>query len=134
MNANIKRIFSELQADARVQAMHRANIAKRKAAKAARRAAMIARRNNKSLPAVCETKIQHTAMQAAILCEGKAYDQLAAWRERENKKAEENNLPGVKVAPEQVKEIMQADAAYLVGKVTADNVKDFAANILAMIK
>ena len=58
----------------------------------------------------------------------------AEGREKENKKAEENNLPGVKVAPEQVKEIMQADAAYLVGKVTADNVKDFAANILAMIK
>lgn len=45
------RMVAELEADARVQAMHRANVAKRQAARAARRAAMLARRN-KHLPMV----------------------------------------------------------------------------------
>lgn len=43
MNANIKRIFAELQADAKVQEIHRNNIEKRKAARERRRAAMKAR-------------------------------------------------------------------------------------------
>lgn len=43
MNANIKRIFAELQADAKVQEMHHNNIEKRKAARERRRAAMLAR-------------------------------------------------------------------------------------------
>ncbi|MDS1650669.1 hypothetical protein [Escherichia coli] len=43
MNANIKRIIAELQADAKVQEMHRKNIEKRKAVKERRRAAMLAR-------------------------------------------------------------------------------------------
>lgn len=49
MNRNVKRIINELEADPVVQDMHRANIAKRQAARAARRAAMLARRN-KHLP------------------------------------------------------------------------------------
>lgn len=43
MNANIKRIFAELQADAKVQETHRNNIERRKAARERRRAAMLAR-------------------------------------------------------------------------------------------
>ncbi|HBJ0442078.1 TPA: hypothetical protein LAN44_004854 [Escherichia coli] len=49
MSRNIKRIINELMADDRIQRMHRANIAKRQAARAARRAAMLAR-HNKHLP------------------------------------------------------------------------------------
>lgn len=49
MSRNIKRIINELMADDRIQRMHRANVAKRQAARAARRAAMLARRN-KHLP------------------------------------------------------------------------------------
>lgn len=49
MNRNIERIINELQHDSKIKAMHRANIAKRQAARAARRAAMLARRN-KHLP------------------------------------------------------------------------------------
>lgn len=51
MKRNIERIINELQHDSKIQAMHRANIAKRQAARAARRAAMLARRN-KHLPMV----------------------------------------------------------------------------------
>lgn len=49
MSRNIKRIINELMADDRIQRMHRANVAKRQAARAARRAAMLAR-HNKHLP------------------------------------------------------------------------------------
>ena len=49
MSRNIKRIINELMADDRIQRMHRANIAKRQAARAARRAAMLTR-HNKHLP------------------------------------------------------------------------------------
>ena len=51
MSRNIKRIINELMADDRIQRMHRENIAKRQAARAARRAAMLARLN-KHLPTV----------------------------------------------------------------------------------
>ena len=51
MSRNIKRIINELMADDRIQRMHRENIAKRQAARAARRAAMLAR-HNKHLPMV----------------------------------------------------------------------------------
>ena len=43
MKRNIERIINELQHDSKIQAMHRANVAKRQAARAARRAAMLAR-------------------------------------------------------------------------------------------
>lgn len=45
MKQNIERIINELQHDSKIKAMHRANIAKRQAARAARRAAMLARMN-----------------------------------------------------------------------------------------
>lgn len=47
----IERIINELQHDSKVQAMHRANIAKRQALRERRRALMLARRN-KHLPMV----------------------------------------------------------------------------------
>ena len=47
----IERIINELQHDSKIQAMHRANIAKRQALRERRRAAMLARRN-KHLPMV----------------------------------------------------------------------------------
>lgn len=43
MNRNIKRIIAELEADARVQQMHRANVAKRQALRERRKALMLAR-------------------------------------------------------------------------------------------
>lgn len=51
MKHNIQRIINELEADPVVQAMHRANIAKRQALRERRRALMLARRN-KHLPMV----------------------------------------------------------------------------------
>ena len=49
MKQNIQRIINELQHDSKVQAMHRANVAKRQALRERRRALMLARQN-KHLP------------------------------------------------------------------------------------
>lgn len=49
MKREIERIINELQHDSKIQAMHRANIAKRQALRERRRALMLARRN-KHLP------------------------------------------------------------------------------------
>ncbi|HBJ1222287.1 TPA: hypothetical protein LAQ47_004050 [Escherichia coli] len=49
MKHNIERIINELQHDSKIQAMHRANVAKRQALRERRRALMLARRN-KHLP------------------------------------------------------------------------------------
>lgn len=51
MKRRIERIIAELEGDARIQAMHRANIAKRQALRERRRALMLARMN-KHLPMV----------------------------------------------------------------------------------
>lgn len=51
MKQNIQRIINELQHDSKIQAMHRANVAKRQALREKRRALMLARRN-KHLPMV----------------------------------------------------------------------------------
>lgn len=51
MKRRIERIINELQHDSKIQAMHRANIAKRQALREHRRALMLARRN-KHLPMV----------------------------------------------------------------------------------
>ncbi|HCO8357152.1 TPA: hypothetical protein OB809_004397 [Escherichia coli] len=51
MKRNIERIINELQHDSKIQAMHRANVAKRLALRERRRALMLARRN-KHLPMV----------------------------------------------------------------------------------
>ncbi|EFC2999609.1 hypothetical protein CVB78_004448 [Escherichia coli] len=51
MKRQIERIINELQHDSKIQAMHRANIAKRQALRERRRALMLARRN-KHLPMV----------------------------------------------------------------------------------
>lgn len=45
MKQNIQRIINELQHDSKIQAMHRANVAKRQALRERRRALMLARRN-----------------------------------------------------------------------------------------
>lgn len=45
MNRNVKRIINELEADDRIQRMHRANVAKRQALRERRRALMLARMN-----------------------------------------------------------------------------------------
>lgn len=45
MSRNIKRIVNELMADDRIQQMHRANVAKRRALRERRRALMLARMN-----------------------------------------------------------------------------------------
>lgn len=71
MKRNIERIINELQNDARVQEMHKANIAKRKAAREARRAAMLQRMH--------KVEVIHLPM---------AWDSVeAAYNEREVKKA-----------------------------------------------
>ncbi|WP_248901772.1 hypothetical protein [Escherichia coli] len=49
MKRSIERIINELQHDSKIQAMHRANVAKRQALRERRRALMLARRN-KHLP------------------------------------------------------------------------------------
>lgn len=49
MKRRIERIINELQNDSKIQAMHRANVAKRQALRERRRALMLARRN-KHLP------------------------------------------------------------------------------------
>lgn len=49
MKRNIERIINELQHDSKIQAMHRANVAKRQALRERRRALMLARQN-KHLP------------------------------------------------------------------------------------
>ncbi|EOT6797000.1 hypothetical protein ACK6EX_004212 [Escherichia coli] len=51
MKRQIERIINELQHDSKIQAMHRANVAKRQALRERRRALMLARRN-KHLPMV----------------------------------------------------------------------------------
>lgn len=51
MKHNIERIINELQHDSKIQAMHRANVAKRQALRERRQALMLARRN-KHLPMV----------------------------------------------------------------------------------
>lgn len=54
MKRQIERIINELQHDSKIQAMHRANIAKRQALRERRRALMLARRN-KHLPMAWES-------------------------------------------------------------------------------
>ena len=54
MKRNIERIINELQHDSKIQAMHRANVAKRQALRERRRALMMARRN-KHLPMAWES-------------------------------------------------------------------------------
>lgn len=65
MSRNIKRIINELMADDRIQRMHRANIAKRQAARAARRAAMLAR-HHKAVMVYDDREAKKAAIKKAI--------------------------------------------------------------------
>lgn len=65
MKRNIERIINELQHDSKVQAMHRANVAKRLALRERRRAAMLAR-HHKAVMVYDDREAKKAAIKKAI--------------------------------------------------------------------
>lgn len=66
MNANVRRIFAELQADEKIQDMHRRNIEKRLAAKERRRAAMLRRMNKNPVAVYDDRAAKNNMMKMAF--------------------------------------------------------------------